>query len=105
MERRGFLQAMVTAISASTATLALKKTDAGLLVPDQPIVLAPQRVVPVESSQGMLYDAHGNAVLFVQSVSINCSLNDVTTASVEGYLVDMDHSYRSLVKTIHGVTK
>lgn len=102
MERRGFLQAMVTAITATTATLSLKQTDSGLLVPDRAVVLAPEALVPPAGPRelGMLYDAHGHAVLFTREIKLDLGRRTtVPTVSFTGYLVD-ENSYGRLTNAM-----
>lgn len=98
MERRGFLQAMVSAVTATTATLALKPSDAGILVPDHSIVLAPQSVVPTQSGVGMLYDIKGRPVMFVREAHVRHCVDELAQIEVGGYVVDGDS-----VSALHAV--
>lgn len=103
LQRRGFLQAMVTALTATTATLKFKERPSGILIPEEPVVVAAEKIVPSHNAGGMLYDAEGNAVLFVRNLSVNMPVDSIASVDITGYPVDkgsLHHLYNRCTRSI-----
>lgn len=89
IERRGFLNGLFGGIAAGGLLLKASPADVEALAPvvNQPLIIQPQAIVAPAASGELLYNALGEAVCVVRSLSYSVDRVDVT------YLGDVNKHY------------